>query len=63
VTATSRDGQHRVLRVQVGPFADEASASAAHQNLRAIGYQVQVADARALAARPAPASRFLWLAT
>jgi hypothetical protein len=26
---------------------------------RAIGYQVQVADGRALAAGPAPASRFL----
>ena len=56
--ATSRDGQHRVLRVQVGPFADEASAIAAQQNLRAIGYQAQIADARPLAAG-SPASRFL----
>ena len=55
--ATSRDGRHRVLRVQVGPFADEASAIAAQQNLRAIGYQAQIADARPLAAGPAP--RFL----
>jgi hypothetical protein len=55
--ATSRDGQHRVLRVQVGPFDDEASAIAAQQNLRAIGYQAQIADARPLAAGPGP--RFL----
>ena len=55
--ATSRDGRHRVLRVQVGPFADEASAIAAQQNLRAIGYQAQLADARPLAVGPAP--RFL----
>jgi hypothetical protein len=55
--ATSRDGRHQVLRVQVGPFADEASAIAAQQNLRAIGYQAQLADARPLAAGPAP--RFL----
>jgi len=43
--------------VQVGPFADEASAIAAQQNLRAIGYQAQIADARPLAAGPGP--RFL----
>ena len=55
--ATSRDGRHRVLRVQVGPFADEAAAIAAQQNLRAIGYQAQIADARPLAAGPGP--RFL----
>ena len=55
--ATSRDGQYRVLRVQVGPFDDEATAIAAQQNLRAIGYQAQIADARPLAAGPGP--RFL----
>jgi len=43
--ATSPDGEHRVLRVQVGPFADEATALAAQQNLRSIGYQAQLGDA------------------
>jgi SPOR domain len=55
--ATSRDGQHRVLRVQVGPFGDEGSAITAQQNLRAIGYQAQVADARPVA--PGWGPRFL----
>lgn len=41
--ATSPDGAHRVLRVQVGPYPDESSAVAAQQNLRAIGYQAQLA--------------------
>ena len=40
--ATSPDGEHRVLRVQVGPYADEASAVAVQQNLRTIGYQAQL---------------------
>jgi SPOR domain len=38
-SVTTRGGRHRVLRVQVGPFPDEAAATAAQQNLRAIGYQ------------------------
>jgi hypothetical protein len=42
-TVTSRDGTHRVLRVQVGPFADEASAMVAQRTLRKIGYQASVA--------------------
>jgi sporulation related protein len=41
-SATSPDGEHRVLRVQVGPYADEASAVAVQQNLRTIGYQAQL---------------------
>jgi hypothetical protein len=41
--ATSPDGEHRVLRVQVGPYADEASAVAVQQNLRTVGYQAQLA--------------------
>jgi hypothetical protein len=45
-TVTSRDGEHRALRVQVGPFADEASAMAAQRSLRAIGYQASLADDR-----------------
>jgi hypothetical protein len=49
--ATSRDGRHSVLRVQVGPYADEAAAIIAQQNLSAIGYQAQIADARAPARR------------
>ena len=35
----ARDGRGRRLRVQIGPFPDEATAAAAQQNLRAIGYQ------------------------
>lgn len=35
--------QHSVVRVQVGPYPDEAAARAAQQNLRAIGYQAFVA--------------------
>jgi len=35
------------------------TAGEKYENLRAIGDQVQVADARALAAGPTPASRFL----
>ena len=50
--ATSRDGRHSVLRVQVGPYTDEAAALVAQQNLRAIGYQAQIADARAPALAP-----------
>jgi hypothetical protein len=42
--ATSPDGEHRVLRVQVGPFAEEAAALAAQHNLKAIGYQAQLAE-------------------
>jgi hypothetical protein len=42
-TVTSRDGTHRVLRVQVGPFEDEAAALAAQRNLRRIGYQASLA--------------------
>jgi hypothetical protein len=38
-SVTLRGQQRPVLRVQVGPFADEAAATAAQQNLRAIGYQ------------------------
>jgi hypothetical protein len=45
--ATSRDGRYSVLRVQVGPYAGETAAIVAQQNLRAIGYQTQIADARA----------------
>ena len=52
--ATSRDGRHSVLRLQVGPYADEAAALVAQQNLRAIGYQAQIADARAPAPAPPP---------
>jgi hypothetical protein len=40
--ASSPDGEHRVLRVQVGPYADEAAAVAVQQNLRTIGYQAQL---------------------
>jgi SPOR domain len=32
-------GRQRMLRVQVGPFPDEAAGRAAEQNLRAIGHQ------------------------
>jgi hypothetical protein len=52
--ATSRDGQHRVLRVQVGPFADEATALAAQQNLRSIGYQAQLGDSLGAAPSASP---------
>ncbi len=37
-----REGHGRRLRVQVGPFPDEAAAAAAQQNLRAIGYQAHL---------------------
>jgi len=40
--ATSPDGEHRVLRVQIGPYDDEASAVAVQQNLRSVGYQAQL---------------------
>jgi hypothetical protein len=42
-TVTSRDGTHRVLRVQVGPFEDEGAALVAQRNLRSIGYQAALA--------------------
>ena len=38
----ARDGRGRRLRVQIGPFPDEATAAAAQQNLRAIGYQAHL---------------------
>jgi hypothetical protein len=40
-SVSARAGQPRVLRVQVGPFPDEAAAAAAQQNLRAIGYEAR----------------------
>ena len=42
-SVTLRGQEHPVVRVQVGPYPDEAAATAAQQNLRAIGYQAAVA--------------------
>jgi hypothetical protein len=40
-SAVVPDHPHPVLRVQIGPFADEAAARAAQRNLRAGGYQAR----------------------
>ena len=50
-------GREKVRALVQEVLTDEASAIAAQQDLRAIGYQAQLADARPLAAGPAP--RFL----
>ena len=45
-TVTLRGQEQPIVRVQVGPYGDEAAATAAQQNLRAIGYQAGLVGSR-----------------